>query len=103
MKNLECPDCGNKDLAKSAKLHMAFFGSNFTCVECGCSLRAKGSPLNTLIAAAAGSLLFYLIFYGLASGNWWPAVILVLVCFICTTVFSYFLGLGRLGTRRFRL
>lgn len=103
MKHLECPDCGSEEISKSLKLRMVFWGGNFECPECGCSMFAKGSWLNTLVGAVVGSVILYFIFYGLASGNWWPAIALVLSSLALTVYVSYSMGLGRVGSKRFRL
>ena len=82
---------------------MAFLCGNLQCSVCGCTMHAKGSLVNTIIGALLGSVFLYLLIFGWSSGNWWPAVLMVAVYVALFTCISYAMGLGRAGTKKFRL
>lgn len=103
MKNLTCPDCKNEVATTAEKLRIAFLGGSVECNACGAQLKGGGRLITTIIGAAAGSLLFYVLLYALASSSWLPIVgsLIFIWCLVATSI--YFSKFRRVGKRNFHI
>jgi hypothetical protein len=103
MNNRYCPDCGNYEFSKLEKGKISAFGGNLRCRECGSKLRLSTRYFSILVASLTGTILFYVVLFTAAGGNYWWEILTISFGWGITTIMGYIVPLKRLGTKRFKL